>query len=466
MAYTEFYVTKGALAANTCGGGPNLGADDGPIYALVGGTGAGATAVDNGANSNIEDLSNGGWSGVAVDDWLCFDTAGAKQFARVIARDVGGVDFITVSPQVTAAADKTCKVGGAWATVDFAASTVTTAFVNAAGEPPRVNIGLGTYAETVVMDNSFAYNLPGAFEGYQATAGDGCPAGTRPIIDGTGIAAAVIAATNMDYLRFRHLSLVTNLDQYCLMLNSANDAAVENVTAANSFAGAATKACFYFSERVKAINCAVTDSPGDGFRTISYDCVLVGCRASGCARYGFYFNQSSSTAIGCIASGNGDDGFYLDQYGGILMNSVSYDNAGSGIRLDDAATPTKPLPIINCIFAENAVAGIECDVNTYGPYADYNAFYRNGPDPFTTHRLNIGAGAHDVTLTADPFVNAAGGNFALNSAAGGGALLKAAGFPGTLIDAVNIGYTDIGALQVQAAGGGGMLFAPDMSGGL
>jgi hypothetical protein len=56
----------------------------------------------------------------------------------------------------------------------------------------------------------------------------------------------------------------------------------------------------------------------------------------------------------------------------------------------------------------------------------------------------------DITLTADPFTDAAGGDYSLNDTSGGGALLRAAGF------AINPAY-DWDSMQplATAAGGGG-----------
>lgn len=74
-----------------------------------------------------------------------------------------------------------------------------------------------------------------------------------------------------------------------------------------------------------------------------------------------------------------------------------------------------------------------------------------------------------ITLTADPFTDAANDDFSLNSAAGGGALLRAAGIrwgDGLVYDQAN--YLDVGALQHQDAGGGGggLLVNPGMRGGM
>jgi hypothetical protein len=58
-----------------------------------------------------------------------------------------------------------------------------------------------------------------------------------------------------------------------------------------------------------------------------------------------------------------------------------------------------------------------------------------------------GRNSNFVTLTGDPFVNAAGGNFALNNTVGAGADCRAAGIPGAFPGGTTTGYLDIGAVQ-------------------
>lgn len=67
-----------------------------------------------------------------------------------------------------------------------------------------------------------------------------------------------------------------------------------------------------------------------------------------------------------------------------------------------------------------------------------------------------GINSSDIALSASPFTNPSSANFALNSTSGGGAALKAAGFPG--VSPFGTGYLDVGALQSQAATGGGAGF--------
>ncbi len=65
------------------------------------------------------------------------------------------------------------------------------------------------------------------------------------------------------------------------------------------------------------------------------------------------------------------------------------------------------------------------------------------------------AGAGDILLTADPYTNAAGGDFSLNGAAGGGLLLLGAGNPGrfgVIGGLASTGHRDIGAAQSLGQG--------------
>lgn len=110
------------------------------------------------------------------------------------------------------------------------------------------------------------------------------------------------------------------------------------------------------------------------------------------------------------------------------------------------------LIVRNTIFSGNAGYGISAGTGTSWAASpevssNYNAYYNN-----TSGALyNFPAGPNDITLTATPFTDAAGGNFALNTTSGGGAALRAAGFPGARLSG-GTGYIDIGPLQHQDTG--------------
>jgi len=127
-----------------------------------------------------------------------------------------------------------------------------------------------------------------------------------------------------------------------------------------------------------------------------------------------------------------------------IVNSVFYGNGSDGIALTAQASNTPlSMAVYNSIIYNNTSNGITLSQAGVISFARNNAFGANG-----TARTNWPVGVGDVTLTADPFVNAAGANFALNSTAGGGVSCKAAGFPGVLITG-GTGFMDIGPVQAQ-----------------
>jgi len=440
MPYTEFYVTKGTGASNLFGGGPRLRENDVPVYFLP--AGAGGATVAEGSETQITDLSGADWAGCLIDDWLCWDFEGVKELRRITIID-GAV--ATVHAACTVGVQKPVAVGGAWKTVDFAASTITTAFVNTPGYAPRVNVkyNAAAYAEVVVVDNAGTGAIPITFEGYETTAGDGCPNGNLPIINSTDIVCvATFGVSNKNYIHVSNLDLRTTTDgDTGLQFNTSHYGRVFNVKAEAT--GANGYGITLSSSFVIAVNCQAIGAAVDGFYVTNSS--VFNCRATGCGRYGFYLHQGAyCVARGLIADNNGDDNIHINLDWMLVEGCVCYGSvAGSGIRLNDP-TDESPMLMNNILYGNNQF-GIEADT-AYHEVADWNAFGANG-----AARSNIDAGVHDVTLTADPFVNAAGGNLALNNAAGGGALCHSVGFPGTLIDAVNIGCSDIGALQHRSA---------------
>ena len=93
------------------------------------------------------------------------------------------------------------------------------------------------------------------------------------------------------------------------------------------------------------------------------------------------------------------------------------------------------------------------------PIIRNNAVYRSdGGALFAQLLMDEGGNA---TLTADPFVSAAGGNFALNNTAGGGAAARGVGWPSTWPGlATTVNDQDTGAVQSGGITGpsGGLLY--------
>ena len=127
----------------------------------------------------------------------------------------------------------------------------------------------------------------------------------------------------------------------------------------------------------------------------------------------------------CIIAGNtgASDGIYLSTWPVWIRNCTIYGNGRHGIY-----DPSYWIlnTIVGNIITGNGGYGINAAIMTpsgQDARCDYNAFYNN-----TSGARNIVlAGDHDVTLTGDPFMNAAAGDFSLNSTAGAGAACRGAG---------------------------------------
>jgi hypothetical protein len=114
-----------------------------------------------------------------------------------------------------------------------------------------------------------------------------------------------------------------------------------------------------------------------------------------------------------------------------LLSNVIYGNGSHGISTVTAALVRGALVARNNIVMSNGGYGwdqVSVIARPDFPWIDYNAFYNNTSGA----RNNVNASPNDVTLTADPFTNAAGNDFTLNNTSGGGAACRGAGSPGVL----------------------------------
>ena len=173
---------------------------------------------------------------------------------------------------------------------------------------------------------------------------------------------------------------------------------------------------------------------------------------------GVVFNgyNGAMTVVRTISASNATDGFRVggqnDDTGNqaiYLLSSASVSNGSDGFEYNNNGLNGKIVFVAtDSIFYGNTGFGVKSSSVPGFQSENYNGFGANGTD-----RQNITAGVQDVALSADPFVNKAAGNYALNATAGGGAALKGVGFPG--VSLYGTGSLDIGALQSAGGGGGG-----------
>jgi hypothetical protein len=177
---------------------------------------------------------------------------------------------------------------------------------------------------------------------------------------------------------------------------------------------------------LKAIRCRASDCAGDGF----YACHTVGCLSNNNGGKGFG-SGSAQFYFNSVAYKNGGMGF--QSYSSVLSGCVAYDNGLDGFY-DDSSNV-----FVNCVGYLND----RYEFNTIGGDVLINCATRVGASGRTHGTPNCDVGP--ITLTADPFTNAAALDFSLNNTAGGGALLRAAG----ISPYGQTGFIDIGAVQAD-----------------
>ena len=466
MAFTEFYVTK-TSALNLHGGSSEALIDNpGDVTAVHDGAGV-HTLTDNGVD---------GFSNTQVDDFICWDTAGAAEYARVTA--VTSSDIIVVLNMVGAVAftgleNKAVNVGGPWATVHHLFDTMTTSFVNAAGDVPRGNVKYSatSYDEYITPTWSGTATVPLTFEGYYSTPGDDCMNGATwspPEIDGTGqTGLALYYSVSKDYVRIGNMWMHTPVSgDHCLYFNTGADNVLLfrlrlSATGAGGYAIDLNTADY-----VVIRDCWIEDSASHGIYCSGggRGLIVEGCLIESAGGYGVYHNGTiHSSFTGTTITGSADDCIYFASYHGVVDHCILHGSTGgSGIKY---ASPGSSYAgtVRNSILYGNNQYGIEI-VSADVLHTDYNAYGGNGVAATLNHGV---VGPHAVTLTGDPFTNAAGGDFSLNNTAGAGAACRNAGFPGAMIDGTNEGFADIGALRHEdPAGGGGLAKLVGFGGGL
>jgi hypothetical protein len=108
-----------------------------------------------------------------------------------------------------------------------------------------------------------------------------------------------------------------------------------------------------------------------------------------------------------------------------------YGNGANGLKIENT-TYQDTLRVKNSIFYGNGAFGVYRDTTTdllLFMYGNSNAYGANTSGA-RGGMWPASADGSDVTLTADPFTNAAAGDFSLNSTAGGGAACKGVGHEG------------------------------------
>lgn len=350
----------------------------------------------------------------------------------------------------------TVKVGGALATVDKADDAVVPGNV--------VFIKAGTYTRTA----TWSLTADGSTTGYIRFVGYN----TNRTISNSDTRPLITTATNSVRI------LEPNGANYCLFHNL------------NFSTTATTKANFmanisFTSANIQFQFCKFEDFPTVYSRETSNSATVEWwfCEFSGCTGSALHVASSSGSLNVFFC-------YFHDCLTGIstaanagtvtLMNCIFDTMSSYGLSLTRTTTSVADIVVEECIFYNCATNGIRYIGNaaiyfnsrsrllnnifvggTYAIYAQ-NAdtirplhLYRNNAFYNQTFRYNNFSDPEgtDITLTADPFVDAANGNFALNNTAGGGAVARAAALPASFPGGLTANFRDLGPSQHQDSGG-------------
>ena len=115
-----------------------------------------------------------------------------------------------------------------------------------------------------------------------------------------------------------------------------------------------------------------------------------------------------------------------DRGGHCLTNNIFHDISGNAINFDDEHG-IESSTAMNNIFSSiggNCISASTAWNKAPTAFFDRNAFFSITGSNYN----NLTAGANDITLTADPFVDAANNDFNLNADSGGGATLRSTNY--------------------------------------
>lgn len=377
-----------------------------------------------------------------------------------ILQITGGTNFIAGFYQITGQGTGTWTLDRTPATAG-AGSAMTGAMGGALASPGKalgaavlgntIWVKSGTYSITSASTNvaagclSFGAGATATIVkifGYGSTRGDG---GTKPLLQASGISTFTLITLASDGAWVDNISLDGASLTSSRGISATGNSLVSRCKIANcTNNGYTSSAVTSSTELCEVTGCSTTTAVSGGCHQdlIVHDNTIGGCNAStsgatyircqsfnntGASSDGFVTGTASSYTD-CLAYGNGRHAFNVTA-GNVLFrltNCLAVGQTAGGANGFNASATCDSIIMLNC------------------------AGYNNT----TNVSANILNNTGFVTLTADPFVNAAGSppDFSLNNNAGGGAALRAAGLP-TPSGAWAVPYLaassneDIGALQ-------------------
>jgi hypothetical protein len=384
--------------------------------------------------------TSGLFTAAMVGNGLMLGPGGSGVLYEIVS--VADAFHATVDRAVAAATDQDVRIGGALASPGRTSQLINASVVSG----NKVYQKSGTYTITTTTANVAGGRVNLTVDnlywiGYGAARGD---EGTKPVISaGTQTSFTIFNFANNN-------STVRNVE-----VDGNSKTGVAGFARSGGTASTVHKCLarncpgngFSAAGRMRLDSCRAT---GNNFGIITNnDSDVVDCVADANTNAGIYV-RSGSRATNCIAKGNGGGGFVCESQNAVTRNCTADGNTGDGFATGGGGPGTAGgwVAFINCLSTNNTGKGFFSSAPA-DTVAINCAHFNDTGGGFTAGVASEGT----IALSGDPYVNRAGGNFALNSTAGAGAAVRAASFPSSFPGVATSTFSDIGAAQHQDAGG-------------
>lgn len=351
-----------------------------------------------------------------------------------------------VSPASGSDATGDGSIGTPWKTVQHALNNIT----RNATDGDQINVQAGA-ADVLSASLSLAtYGTPtGAaplvLRGYTSAAGDGGVG----VLSGGGV-CSIIAHVGLNYTHLCDLRLTNTGANYVVGYLYNYSSIVNCEVDTSSSHGILTNGV------TRVVGCNIHDIGAHGIYavpgTILYNRVSAG---SGAGHYCIALSNPGGIAIGNVVTPAhvAANGIYGKEAAMITDNSIRALTGGTGAGIEMAADAPGIVLTNNVIagFSGAGGRGIAFGAGVTAAVYRSNALYNNTTPVSGAPKVAMLAGNND-TLAADPFVDAAGGDYRIKSSSAAAAAAWPEAWPGL---PATLNARDIGAAQNAPSGGGG-----------
>lgn len=258
--------------------------------------------------------------------------------------------------------------------------------------------------------------------------------GTRFVIDGQSTRANGLTPAIDDMGIIKNFEIKGHTDDGVFVGSGISDGVLKNCYSHNNggsgFKGLSTSIRWAF------LGCWSANNTVDGFETWSQS-VFIACAASGNGGNGWTCNATFYTLIGCLGYSNTTRGIFCSAAGPLLLGNVFDDNGTDGASGSTAGT------FLFNRLTNNGDDGL--DLSSASVFEDYNFAQGNTGTNIVVAGLS---GENSTTTGTIGYVNAATGNYMLNSSA----TLRNQAV--SLGDGVNSLYESAGLNPEEVSGGG------------